>query len=187
MNRRKALAATATLLGVTITGAEVFLSGCSPATKRIESLNDIDTNLLDELGETILPESPASPGAKAAHIGSFIKTIVADCYTEPEQASFVSGIQAIAARCKEAYNKTFVELTPEQRLSLLAVLDGEATAFNQSKKEDEPDHYFSRLKQLTIWGYFSSEPGGTQALRYVPIPGRYEGCIEYTGEPAWMY
>jgi hypothetical protein len=42
------------------------------------------------------------------------------------------------------------------------------------------------MKQLTVWGYFTSEAGATKALRYVPVPGRYEGCIPYTkGEKAW--
>ena len=42
------------------------------------------------------------------------------------------------------------------------------------------------IKQLTLWGYFSSEIGATQALRYVAIPGKYEGCIPYKkGDKAW--
>ena len=35
-------------------------------------------------------------------------------------------------------------------------------------------------------GYFTSEPGATKALRYVAVPGRYEGCIPYKkGDKAW--
>lgn len=187
MNRREALAATATLLGVTITGAQIFLSGCTPAEKNIGSLNDIDSDLLDEIGDTILPESVASPGAKAARIGEFMKTIVADCYSEIEQKTFVDGINNLMTLCRETYNDNFTNLPTEKRLELLTKLDTEASAFNQSKKEEEPDHYFSMIKQLTVWGYFTSEPGATKALRYVPIPGRYDGCIDYTGEPAWLY
>jgi hypothetical protein len=33
------------------------------------------------------------------------------------------------------------------------------------------------LKQLTLWGYFTSEVGAKQALAYLPVPGRYEGCV----------
>ena len=35
------------------------------------------------------------------------------------------------------------------------------------------------MKQLTLWGYFTSKEGMTKALRYNPVPGRYEGCIDY--------
>lgn len=187
MNRREALAATATLLGVTITGAQLFLSGCSPTEKNIRSLNDIDTNLLDEIGDTILPDSATSPGAKAARVGEFMKTIVADCYSEVEQNTFVDGVNRLMALCRETYNANFMNLSPGKRLELLTKLDNEASAFNQSKKEEEPDHYFSMIKQLTVWGFFTSEPGATKALRYVPIPGKYDGCVDYTGEPAWLY
>jgi hypothetical protein len=36
--------------------------------------------------------------------------------------------------------------------------------------------YFS-LKDLTVTGYFTSEPGATLALRYDPMPGAYRGCV----------
>jgi hypothetical protein len=39
---------------------------------------------------------------------------------------------------------------------------------------------------LTLLGFFTSKPGATEALRYVPVPGKYEGCIPYSkGEKAW--
>lgn len=187
MNRREALAATATLLGVTITGAQMFLSGCRPTEKKISSLSDIDTALLDEIGDTILPETASSPGAKATRIGEFMKTIVSDCYSELEQKTFVDGIGKLLALCRDTYNDSFINLSPSKRIELLTKLDAEAASFSSTKKEDEPDHYFSMIKQLTLWGYFTSEPGATKALRYVPIPGRYDGCVDYNGEPAWLY
>lgn len=187
MNRREALAATATLLGVTITGAQMFLSGCTPTEKKISSLGDIDTALLDEIGDTILPETASSPGAKAARIGEFMKMIVSDCYSELEQRTFVDGIGKLLALCRDTYNDSFINLSPSKRIELLTKLDTEAASFSSTKKEDGPDHYFSMIKQLTLWGYFTSEPGATKALRYVPIPGRYDGCVDYNGEPAWFY
>lgn len=186
MNRRDALAATAALLGVTITGAQLFLSGCAPSEKKILSLDELDTNLLDEISETILPESASSPGAKAARVGSFMKIIVTDCYSEAEQKTFVDGINKLNAQSRETYTKNFIDLSVDKRFELLTVLDKEVVAFNLSRKDDDTDHYFSMIKQLTIWGYFTSEPGGTKALRYVPVPGIYEGCIEYDGKNAWL-
>src|SRR6266480_2493613 len=39
---------------------------------------------------------------------------------------------------------------------------------------------------LALLGYFTSEPGATQAQRYVESPGRFDPCIPYTpGEKAW--
>ena len=33
------------------------------------------------------------------------------------------------------------------------------------------------MKQLTFWGFFTSEIGSTQALQHQAIPGRYDGCL----------
>ncbi|HRN58498.1 MAG TPA: gluconate 2-dehydrogenase subunit 3 family protein [Agriterribacter sp.] len=42
------------------------------------------------------------------------------------------------------------------------------------------------MKELTLLGYFTSEIGATQALRYIAVPGKYEGCVPYTkGDRAW--
>jgi Gluconate 2-dehydrogenase subunit 3 len=46
--------------------------------------------------------------------------------------------------------------------------------------------FFTLVKELTILGYFSSEIGCTQALAYVPIPGRYEGVVKLKDkQKAW--
>jgi len=51
---------------------------------------------------------------------------------------------------------------------------------------NQPAHYFRMMKELALLGYFTSELGCTQALRYVESPGRFDPCIPYTGgEPAW--
>jgi hypothetical protein len=42
------------------------------------------------------------------------------------------------------------------------------------------------MKQLTLWGFFSSETGMTETLRHAPVPGRYDGAAPYVeGEKAW--
>lgn len=52
--------------------------------------------------------------------------------------------------------------------------------------KDTPAHFFRMMKELALLGYFTSEIGCTQALRYVESPGRFEPCLPYTpGQPAW--
>jgi hypothetical protein len=73
-----------------------------------------------------------------------------------------------------------------KRTSFLTALDREQKEFSVTKKPEEPNHYFSMMKQLTLLGFFTSEVGATQALRYLPVPGRYDGCIPYNkGDRAW--
>jgi hypothetical protein len=87
---------------------------------------------------------------------------------------------------KKKNNKFFMESTPEERHALLVDLDKEQKEFMGRKKPDEPAHYFRMMKELTIWGFFTSKAGATQALRYVAVPGRFDGCAPYKkGDKAW--
>ena len=181
MNRRKALELTSTLLGGVVLGSEVFLSGCRNPQKGETQFSSGDITLLDEIGETILPETPDSPGAKAARIGDFMTSIVNDCYDEKERQAFLDGLYTLKSRVRSAYDADFTELPESDRIAFLAALDREA-----NEQTGDIPHYFGMMKQLTLWGYFTSEPGATQALRYNPVPGRYEGCVPYQeGEKAW--
>jgi hypothetical protein len=51
---------------------------------------------------------------------------------------------------------------------------------------EPPSKYFRMMKELALLGYFTSEIGATQALRYVESPGRYDPCVPYKpGEKDW--
>ncbi len=182
MNRREALSATAVLLGGTIVGVQTFLSGCSSPKKNITPFGAEDIALLDEVAETILPETPDSPGAKAARLGEFMKVMVTDCYSSDEQKIFEAGIISLRAASNKMFNTDFLKLSSELKHDLISSLNKEAKA----TPENSPAHYFTMIKQLSVWGYFTSEPGATKAMRYVAVPGRFEGCVPYKeGEKAW--
>lgn len=183
MKRRQAITYTATILGGSFFGSQILLSGCKgePRQPTDGLLSYDDILLLDEIGETILPATATSPGAKAAQIGQFMNVMVTDCYDEKEQAIFIAGLKEVEKRSQASYSKSFMQLSPAQRLELLDSFDKEAAKV----KDGNPPHFFAQIKDLTQTGYFSSEPGVTQALRYNPVPGRYEGCVAYAGEKAW--
>ena len=188
MNRREALSAVSFLVGGTIIGAEAFLTGCNkpvPA-QTTGFLTGDNIAFLDEVGETILPTTTLSPGAKEAKIGEFMNTIVTDCYNEKEQNIFSEGIVTLNEASKTKHSKEFVNLTPEERHGLLLAIDGEASKYKETKKSEDPEHYYSMMKQLTLWGYFSSEIGATKALRHVAVPGRFDACVPLEkGQKAW--
>jgi hypothetical protein len=187
MNRREALNTVALLMGGTVIGGSLFLQGCSGGYKKAEGLplTPQQLALLDEIGETIIPTTN-TPGAKAAQIGAFMQVMVTDCYEEKDQKIFLEGMNKLNDAARQAYKNDFLTLSPEQRTALLTTLDKEASDYAKNKKKEEPAHYFTMMKQLTLLGYFTSEVGATQALRYVAVPGKYEGCIEYKkGDRAW--
>jgi hypothetical protein len=188
MNRREALSAVSVLLGGTIIGSDLFLSGCRSAASKVEGLplNKAGISLMDEIGETIIPTTATSPGAKAAKIGEFINMYVKDCYDVKDQKIFVDGINTLQADCEKKYGKSFIDLDAAQKKELLTAIDTEQKAYKKAMKKDDQNHYFNMLKQLTILGYFTSEVGATKALRYLQVPGKYDGALPYKkGDKAW--
>jgi hypothetical protein len=201
MERREAVKYISILLGGTLVGADAFLTGCkSPGAKPGEWSTD-DVAYLNEIGETILPKT-STPGAKEANVGQFMTVMVNDCYDDGDQKAFREGMTKLNDESKKKYSKAFMDLAPQQRTEFLIGLDKEAkeyqkkvSDFNGKENQKEKDeiakgnltyvkqkmspHYFSLMKQLTLLGYFTSEPGATKALRYTPVPGRYDGCIPY--------
>lgn len=188
MDRRQALYQTSLLLGGAIIGAEALLSGCTPkSTPSTATLFKAgDEALLDAIAETILPTTADAPGGKAAQSGAFMMVIVQDCYETEEQKNFVKGLKDIEAGSQTQFKAAFTTLQPDQQFQLLSTLDQKASTYEKNKAEDAPPHGFTLIKQLATFAYFSSEVGTTKALRYNPIPGRFEGCVEYKqGEKAW--
>jgi hypothetical protein len=189
MQRREAISRVALILGGTIVGAELFLSGCTNSDKNIGgagvNFSNDDVAFLDEVAETILPATN-TPGAKEAKVGEFMTVMVRDCYEEKDQKIFTEGMQKLNAASKKKNGSFFLDSSPQQRHDLLVDLDKEQKDYMDKKKAEDPTHYFRMMKELTLWGYFTSEPGATKALRYVAVPGKYEGCIDYKkGDKAW--
>jgi Gluconate 2-dehydrogenase subunit 3 len=188
MNRREALTRVSVILGGTILGAEIFLSGCrnggNIGAAGINFSND-DVAFLDEVAETILPATD-TPGAKEAKVGEFMTVIVRDCYEERDQKIFLDGMQKLNEACKKKNGSYYMSASPEERHALLVDLDKEQKDYMATKKDGDPKHYFRLMKELTLWGFFTSEAGANKALRYVAVPGKYVGCIPYKkGEKAW--
>ena len=102
MQRREAIKKTAAMMGMTILGADIFLTGCSDPVMQQGLFSKDDIALMDEIGETILPDSDRSPGAKAAHIGEFMESYINDCYGENEQKIFHDAVRAWGASENQA-------------------------------------------------------------------------------------
>jgi len=186
MNRRDAIGRVALLLGGTVIGAEFFLSGCKPAASKVEDLFDQDhVAYLNEVAETILPKTN-TPGAKEAKVGEFMAIMVRDCYTPEDQKIFLDGLSKIDAATDKKFSVKFIGADVKQRTAILAEFDKEQAAYNKTKKKDDPNHFYSMIKQLTLLGYFTSELGCTKALRYLPVPGKFDGNYPYKkGDKAW--
>ncbi len=185
IDRREAIRrVTALLGGVALAGGGTLCSAVERAHARAATVRQVgtftaqDIALLDEVADTILPETK-TPGAKAAHTGAFMALMVTDTYDERQQGIFRDGMQKLN-------DAAFMAATPAQRLAKLEQLDREQKTYMDTRAQGAPAHYFRQMKELALLGYFTSEIGCTQAMRYRETPGRFDPCVPYTpGETQW--
>jgi hypothetical protein len=207
ISRREAIRHVTVLLGgVALVDGDRVLAAmpdaaaqAATATQGVGAFTAADIAFLDEVAETILPET-STPGAKAARAGAFMALMVTDAYTPRNQQIFRDGMQRLEEACRREYAVSFIEARPEQRLALLQRLDAERQteldaliALRRSRapvapppSSDAPVHYFRLMKELALVGYFTSEIGYRQAMRYMETPGRFDPCAPYKpGETIW--
>jgi hypothetical protein len=182
MNRRELLRLITVATGISLVGADVAFSLDKAAAAKPDQLfTPEDIRFLDEVAETIIPRT-STPGAKDAEVGAFMAVYAADCYTEDQKKLFHSSISQIEGSSQEKHEKPFLSLTAKEREDVILALDKKARA------EQTPTNpqAFTLVKQLTLFGFFTSKIGATEVLVYDEIPGEYETCVPYKkGTPAW--
>ena len=181
MNRRDAIRATTLVVGGLLLTSNGLVFGCARAPERIANrvLNTDDQALMEDIADTLLPTTKASPGARAAHAGAEINLLLTDCYEPEAQARLVSGLEELRRTCHARWHSPFAQLPVATRESLLRDLDGEASHAGGK-------HWFSLARELAERAYFSSEIGMTKAHRWTMEPGKWVGCVPLTpGQPAW--
>ncbi|QJR81352.1 gluconate 2-dehydrogenase subunit 3 family protein [Alteromonas pelagimontana] len=202
MNRRELLKLITAATGVAFVSSNALAYDILPKMELSDTgFNKDDVAFFNEIGETIIPKTD-TPGAKDAQVGSMMAVLVADCYTKDQQEVFRKGMKSLKAKSQDKYGKDFLLLSKEQRLELLTALDKEAREYNIERElygvgtglpssrgpesKDPVPHYFSLMKQLVLFSFFTSSVGATKVMRYEAVPGRYNGDMEYKkGDKAW--
>jgi Gluconate 2-dehydrogenase subunit 3 len=213
LERRTAIKSVALLLGGALSGPTLSAMAVRNGELQpdwVPGALNFTTNqqaLLAEIAETIIPTT-STPGAKAAGVGPFIELMIKDCYLPAQQQHFMKGLADIDAESMKNHGKNYVSLSNEQRIAVMTTFeqkaiderkqaavtvvkaDVDAETGNvkevKAKASDPLVPFFSLAKELTLLGYFSSEIGATKALRYVAVPGRFEGSVPYKkGDKAW--
>jgi len=113
------------------------------------------------LTELIIPATD-TPGAKAALVNRYLDLR----YNEETPENQEAILQALAwfdGRSLSVHNKPFISLTESQQKTLLEALAEPAN----SKPEDDPGvKAFTLIKSLTIFGYYTSQIGLDEELKY---------------------
>ena len=149
-------------------------------------LTERQNAMVTALAELIIPETD-TPGATAAQVNRFVDVMLAECFDDEDREEFIRGLTALDARSTDTLGSAFVALEADQQLALLRGLEDEVTALRAAELPTE-SHFFSRMKWLTLYGYYTSEVGATEELRQAIVPGSYEPCapVRRGGSGQWQ-
>jgi hypothetical protein len=191
MNRRElTLRAIAAMTGV-MAGTPVLrvLAGEAPASVTAHSALDTrGAQMVSVLAEMIIPRTD-SPGAIDAGVPAFVEMMVSEWYTDIERKIFLDGLRQLELWCLLNHQKNFLQGDEAMRTAALSEAEKAASTYvspfggpmaaAMTKLVDEHTPFFSKLKELVVIGYFTSEAGATKELSYNPMPMRYEGDYDY--------
>ena len=172
LTRRDAIKRMAAILGVSLTSAQVGLLAEANATSQTVAPRFFDEEqfaMLTRIADLIIPETE-TPGAVGVGAHAFIDMMLAQWASDERKANWIEGL--------ESFNTG----TEAEQVKLLTALDHEY--FERGYE----DTFFSGLKKMVLFAYYSTEQGATVELRYLPVPGDYLSCIplEDVGR-AWFW
>jgi hypothetical protein len=190
MNRREFLqcaallvsGASASQLGFSLTEAQRIYLAAAPNfnTGEVEYFTDSQRKIVAAMCEVIIPRTE-TPGAIDAGVPRFIELMAAGWLNEDERQIFDAGIREIELRIPQEYGDSFERLSAGEQLEIMQDLEDSASdspwyEFANVEREFMSDAPFiCQLKELTIWGFFTSEAGSKQVLRYNPMPMHFDG------------
>lgn len=180
IDRREAIRKTALLMGAAVSSSALvgIMQGCKAAPELAyvpEFFTEDQARIMTEVAEIIIPKTD-TPGAKDVGVPGFIDKILKECYKKEDQDRFIAGLTAFDEEAKNAYGDSFIYCEPEQQAEHVRNTHTAALA-EPKEKRDAKKPFILMAKELTLLGFFTSEPGATQVLQYEAVPGSFKGCI----------
>ena len=181
MDRREALKRTAMLMGGIVSAPAIMgvLKGCTARPGidfKPEFLSADQASIVSQVSEIIIPRTD-TPGAKDAGVPSFIDQMLKEVYAEEDRKRFTDGLEAFNAQAKTEFGDEFADLDEADQTTFVKKLHDEAIKAEKTTTPAPPRPFILMMKEMTMLGFFTSEPGATQVLQYVAVPGAYKGCI----------
>lgn len=190
MNRREFLECAALLVsgvsvsrvGLALNDEQLTYLATAPDynSRKTDFFSTEQRKLISAMAEAIIPRSD-TPGAVDAGVPHFIELMVQDWLNEGERSLFLEGLKSMETAVAAEYGVPFDELTAEQQLTVIEGMEEGASESSWYQPGNIRRAYISdapficQMKELTIWGFFTSEIGCRQVLRYNPMPMRFDG------------
>jgi hypothetical protein len=124
--------------------------------------------LLEQVVDVVIPRTD-TPGALDAGVPAFMHQMLAEWASPDTRADIINVLESVERRAWNKFGAAFRELPPERRLEVMRALDDEGLA--------REDLAYGKFKSLVLVGYYHSEVGATQELRYELVPGAWRSCL----------
>jgi len=174
LDRRALLRSAILLVGGTMAGLPDIAFATAP-TKAFFAL--AERAVLDSVCAALIPRTD-TPGALEAGVPAFIDAMMTNWAAPKTAERFRSVLTSIDNAARTETGKGYAALTATERDARLAAFDAAAFAAG--------DRDWRRFKGLAMTGYYLSEPGATQELRYELVPGVWEPAVKMSPDTrAW--
>jgi Gluconate 2-dehydrogenase subunit 3 len=127
---------------------------------------------LEALTETIIPTDEHSPGSRAARVADYIDLLLAES-DEQTQRTWTTGLSLLDVESRLMFRASYVQLNAAQAIELLS-----AISKNEANPRTPLERFFVTTKDATIRGYYTSEIGIHQDLKYQGnrVLAEFVGC-----------
>jgi hypothetical protein len=126
--------------------------------------------LLEQVADTMIPPTD-TPGALDAGVPVFLRDMLANWGSRESHAQVLAVLDSIEKQAWSRFGAAFLSLPGERRLEIMRNVDAEALAHQ--------DPGYGKFKWLVLVGYYQSEAGATQELRYELVPGAWRACLPF--------
>jgi len=127
--------------------------------------------LLEQVVDVIIPATD-TPGAVEAGVPDFIRQMLADWGSRETHAEMIGVLDGIERQAWHKFSRGFLELPGERRLEVVSAVDEDLIT--------RQDAAWRKFKGLVLVGYYQSEIGATQELRFELVPGAWRSCLPLT-------
>jgi hypothetical protein len=115
---------------------------------------------LEVLVDAIIPTDDRSPGAKQARVADYVDLLLSEGDRQLT-LQWMGGLAALDAEATSRFRTPFTGLAPDQVDAILQTISR-----NEAAPQTPLETFFVMAKQATIRGYYTSEIGIHQDLRY---------------------
>jgi gluconate 2-dehydrogenase gamma chain len=168
LNRRTLLLGAVMLVGGAAALVRLQRKEAGAQTRDNFTLDGRNFALLEQVCEAIIPTTD-TPGAIVAGVPVFVREMLEEWATDQSRSEIAEVLDGIEKLAWSQFGAAFLELLPARRALVMAAFDAERIG--------RQDAAYGKFKYLVLAGYYHSEIGATQELRFELVPGAWRSCV----------